>query len=335
MPGHLIGGRYRLGAVIGRGGMGVVWQARDELLHRDVAVKGLVRSAYHTAGEQQAARRRAIREARVAARLSHRNVIRVFDITEEDGCPWIVMEYLPVRSLDDLIEQEGPLSPAAAAAVGLGVLAALRAAHAAGIVHRDVKPANVLLAPDRVVLTDFGIAQESGTSALTTADMLMGSPSYIAPERARGEQCGPSADRWGLGALLYAAVEGRAPFDRGGGALASITAAVADEPEPAVHAGPLLWPVISGLLRKDPAERLDAAATERMLQRAAAAPAAATAGPAVVGAAAPRRWRHRAPVAALAGAVTVIDPAPGPRPDRKRGVAKHARRRVNLLSLAG
>jgi serine/threonine protein kinase len=254
--------------------MGVVWRAQDERLGRAVAVKELAWPANLSADKQRAAYRHAITEAQAAARLSHRNVVRVFDITEEGGCPWIVMELLPPWSLQDLIEQRGPLGPALTAEIGLGILAALRAAHAAGIVHRDVKPANVVLAPDRVVLTDFGIARVSGPSALTTADMLIGSPSYIAPERARGGQSGPPEDLWALGALLYAAVEGRAPFDRDGDALASLSAALADEPVPAAHAGPLLWPVISGLLRKDPAGRLEAAVAEQLLRRAAAAPAA-------------------------------------------------------------
>jgi eukaryotic-like serine/threonine-protein kinase len=252
--------------------MGVVWQGHDERLSRDVAVKGLDWPAYACAGERQAACRRAIREARVAARLSHRNVVQIFDITEEGGRPWIVMEFLPFWSLHDLVKQQGPLGPAWTARVGLGVLAALRAAHAEGIVHRDVKPANVLMTPDRVVLTDFGIARDAGPSALTTADMLFGSPSYIAPERARGGESGPPEDLWALGALLYAVVEGRAPFDRDGNAVASLSAALTDEPEPAAHAGPLLWPVISGLLRKDPNWRLGAAQAERMLRWAAAAP---------------------------------------------------------------
>jgi serine/threonine protein kinase len=203
----------------------------------------------------------------VTARLTHRNVIRIFDIIEEDGCPWIVMEFLPCGSLRDLIGEKGPLSPAQAAEVGLGILAALRAAHAEGIVHRDVKPANILMAPDRAVLTDFGIARSAESSVVTTVGLLVGSPSYIAPERARGGDSGPAEDLWGLGASLYAAVEGHGPFERDGGALASLTAVVADEPAPSGNAGPLLWPVISGLLRKDPEKRLDAATAERMLRR--------------------------------------------------------------------
>jgi serine/threonine protein kinase len=245
--------------------MGVVWRARDELLSRDVAVKELAWSAYSSAAEQQAACCRATREAQVTAQLNHHNVIRVFDIVEDDGCPWIVLELLPYRSLRDLIGEEGPLSPAEAAEVGLGILAALRAVHAKGIVHQDVKPANILMAPGRVVLTDFGIARAAGTSTPTTVGELIGSPSYIPPERAWGRQSGPPGDLWGLGASLYAAVEGHAPFDRDGGVLASLTAVVADELEPATHAGPL-WPVISGLLRKDPDKRFDAVEAERMLR---------------------------------------------------------------------
>lgn len=249
--------------------MGTVWRAADERLCRDVAVKEMTRLAWLSAADPQAARRRASREAAVAAGLSHRNVIQVFDVLEEDGWPWIVMELLPPWTLHDLIRRQGRLNPAQAAAVGLEILAALRAAHARGIVHQDVKPANILLAPGRVVLTDFGIARVAGAPALALADELIGSPSYIAPERALGGQAGPPADLWGLGASLYAAVEGRGPFDRGGDVQASLAAAVADDPAPAVHAGPLLWPVISGLLGKDPATRLDAAAAGERLRRAA------------------------------------------------------------------
>ena len=196
-PGRLLARRYRLSEVIGHGGMGVVWRARDELLDRDVAVKEVVWPANFTEHERQTACRRATREAQVAARLNHRNVIRIYDIVEEDDHPWIVMELLPYRSLRDIIRDEGPLSSAQAATVGLGILAALRAAHAEGIAHRDVKPANVLIGPeDRVVLTDFGIARATNTTTLNTAGMLIGSPSYIAPERARGSG-GPPAVRAG------------------------------------------------------------------------------------------------------------------------------------------
>jgi eukaryotic-like serine/threonine-protein kinase len=276
-PGRLLAGRYRLSEVIGHGGMGVVWRARDELLSRDVAVKEIVWPANLTEHERQTACHRATREAQMAARLNHPNVVRIYDIVEEDDHPWIVMEFLPYRSLRDIVRDEGPLTPPQAAKVGLGILAALRAAHAEGVEHRDVKPANVLIGPeDRVVLTDFGIARPADTTTLTTAGILIGSPSYIAPERARGGPSGAPGDLWGLGASLYAAVEGHPPFEREH-VLATLTAVVTDDPEPATRAGPL-WPVIDGLLRKNPDERLAAAETGQLLRRiAAAAPASASA----------------------------------------------------------
>ena len=300
----MVAGRYRLSAVIGRGGMGVVWQARDELLSRDVAVKEMIWPPSLTDPEQRAACRRATREAQVAARLNHRNVVRVFNIVEEDGCPWIVMELLPYRSLLDVIQDEGPLAPAEAAKVGLQILAALRAAHSEGIVHRDVKPANILIGPgNRVVLTDFGIAWAADSPAVTTAGVLLGSPSYIAPERARGGHSGAPGDLWGLGASLYTAVEGHPPFERAN-VLASITAVVTDELAPATHAGPL-WPVLSGLLRKDPDQRLDAAETERLLRVVSAAPAY------VVTPAAPSPRRSQGSLAAAVGSAALVVLAAG------------------------
>jgi eukaryotic-like serine/threonine-protein kinase len=269
-PGRLLSGRYRLTTVIGRGGMGTVWQGRDELLNRDVAVKEILWPPHFTEQEQRLACRRAVREAQMAGRLSHRNVVRIFDIVEDDGHPCIVMEYLPYRSLGELVLEDGPLPPDRAAAIGLDVLAALRAAHQEGILHRDVKPGNILICPDdRVVLTDFGIARAADSTTLTAGGTLLGSPAYIAPERARGGAgaAGAPGDLWGLGASLYAAVEGHPPFE-GNGALATLTAVVADEPELASHAGPL-WPVIEGLLRKDPDQRLDADTTGQLLRQVA------------------------------------------------------------------
>jgi eukaryotic-like serine/threonine-protein kinase len=267
-PERLLAGRYRLRAIIGRGGMGVVWQARDDLLGRDVAVKEIIWPAHLDAAEWDLARQRAQREAQMAARLSHPNVVGIYDVVDEDDRPWIIMELVPFRSLRDRVQADGPLTPAQAAQVGLGILAALRAAHKVGVLHRDVKPANVLIAPEgRVVLTDFGIARATDSPVLTGTGVLVGSPSYISPERARGSRAAAPADLWALGACLYAAVEGRPPFNREG-VLASLTAVVTEEPDPPVHAGPL-WPVISGLLRKDPGERLSAAQVEEMLQHLA------------------------------------------------------------------
>src|SRR5690349_21814480 len=276
---RLLAGRYRLGAVIGRGGMGTVWQARDELLNRDVAVKEIVWPPQMDPAEREVARGRAVREAQLAARLHHPNVVTVYDIVEEDDRPCIVMELVPFRSLREVIAEDGPVSPAQAARIGLSVLAALPAVHDAGLVHRDVKPANILLGPEgRIVLADFGIAKAADSPALTASGVLVGSPSYLAPERARGGIAGPAADLWALGASLFAAVEGRPPFERDG-VLASLTAVVADELDPAPHAGPLR-PVIEGLLDKNPARRPGIRRTEQLLLQAesAAGEQAATRG---------------------------------------------------------
>jgi hypothetical protein len=267
-PERVIAGRYRLHAVIGRGGMGTVWRARDELLNRDVAVKEIVWPSHPDAAARDVARRGAVREAQMAARIDHPNVVRVYDIVEGDDWTCIAMELLAYPSLRDVLREDGPLSPGEAARVGLGVLAALRVVHGAGVVHRDVKPANILLGPEgRVVLSDFGIAKSIDNPGLTTSGVLVGSPPYISPERARGGRAGTAADLWALGASLYAAVEGQPPFQRAD-VLASLTAVVADEPDPPAHAGPL-EPVISGLLRKDPDTRLDIDEAERMLRRIA------------------------------------------------------------------
>ncbi|HEX6518726.1 MAG TPA: serine/threonine-protein kinase [Streptosporangiaceae bacterium] len=265
-PERILAGRYRLLNMIGSGGMGAVWRAHDEVLGRDVAIKEIVFPPEMDPGERETARRRAVREAQLAARLLHRNIVAVYDIVEDHGRPAIVMELLPYRSLRDAIVQDGPLSPVEAARVGLGVLTALYAAHSAGVLHRDVKPANIVLGPEgRVILTDFGIAKAVDSPELTTTGMLVGSPSYTAPERARGENADEAADLWAVGASLYTAVEGRPPFDRGD-ALASLTAVVSDDPDPPVHAGPLR-PVIEGLLRKDPGNRLGIAEAAMMLHR--------------------------------------------------------------------
>jgi tRNA A-37 threonylcarbamoyl transferase component Bud32 len=310
-PERLLAGRYRLRAVIGRGGMGAVWRARDELLNRDVAVKEIIWPPYLDQAEQETARRRALREAQMAARLNHPNVVGIYDIVEEDGRPWIVMELIPFRSLHDIVREDGPLSPGQAAEVGLGILAALRAAHDAGVLHRDVKPGNVLLAPGgRVVLTDFGIARADGSPALTTSGVLVGSPSYISPERARGGQAGTAGDLWALGASLYAAVEGRPPFDREG-VLASLTAVVTDEPDPSTRTGPL-QPVISGLLRKDPGTRLGADEVEQMLRRVADGDGLLVEQPAGAGPEG-RAERDQPDTAALPAPVPDAEPAAEPR----------------------
>src|SRR4051794_31138924 len=252
--GRVVGGRYALTDVLGRGGMGTVWLATDQLLERQVALKEVTFSVDLRDEDRRVLRERTMREARAAARLVHPCVTTVYDVVEDGGKPWLVMERVSARSLQDILEDKGPLPPTAVARIGLDVLAALEAAHAAGIVHRDVKPANVLVDRDGGArLTDFGIATATGDSSLTTGGALIGSPSYMAPERANNEQPGPAVDLWSLGATLYAAVEGRPPFDRGE-AMATLMSVVSEHPAPMLRAGPLA-PVLTGLLTKDPARR--------------------------------------------------------------------------------
>ncbi|MER7415350.1 protein kinase [Micromonospora peucetia] len=264
---QLVADRYRLLSPLGQGGMGRVWKARDEVLHRDVAIKELVPPPSLTDEERREMRERSLREARAIARLNHINVVRVFDVLRTDGDPWIVMEYVPSKSLQDTLAEDGPVTPARAVEIGLGVLAALKSAHKAGVMHRDVKPGNVLLGDDgRVVLTDFGLATIPGDPNVTRTGMVLGSPAYISPERAREGTAGPEADLWSLGATLYAAVEGKSPYARP--SAISTLAALATEPmPPPKNAGPLK-PVLNGLLRKDPNERITAEVAEKLLRRA-------------------------------------------------------------------
>ncbi|WP_405930774.1 protein kinase domain-containing protein [Streptomyces sp. NBC_00827] len=266
---RLVAGRYRLLSVLGEGGMGTVWRARDEVLHREVAVKEVRAPVGQTVAQVERMYTRLEREAWAAARISARGVVTVHDVATDDGRPWIVMEFVRGRSLADAIGSQGALTPRETARIGAEVLAALRAAHGAGVLHRDVKPANVLLADDgRVVLTDFGIATVEGDSALTMTGELVGSPEYLAPERALGRNPGPASDLWSLGALLYAAVQGRSPFRRTT-ALSTLRAIVDDELPPPHRAGPLAS-VIEGLMRKDPDERMSAEQAEQELRLAGA-----------------------------------------------------------------
>ncbi|MFF9625859.1 serine/threonine-protein kinase [Streptomyces griseosporeus] len=262
---RVIAGRYRLLSPLGEGGMGTVWRARDEVLHREVAVKEVRAPAGLPASDVERMYARLEREAWAAARVASRNVVTVYDVATQDGRPWIVMELVRGISLAELLDAEGPITPQRAAHIGAEVLAALRAAHAVGVLHRDVKPANVLLSNDgRVVLTDFGIAMVEGSSALTMTGEVIGSPEFLAPERALGRRPGPESDLWSLGVLLYAAVEGHSPF-RQDTPLSTLRAIVDDELPPPRRAGPLT-PVIEALLRKDPAERVPAETAERDLR---------------------------------------------------------------------
>ncbi|MER6525013.1 serine/threonine-protein kinase [Streptomyces sp. NPDC001508] len=266
---RVIAGRYRLLSPLGEGGMGTVWRARDEVLRREVAVKEVRAPAGLPDPDVQRMYARLEREAWAAARVAHRSVVTVYDVAVEGGRPWIVMELVRGRSLADRLAADGPLPPQRVAYIGAEVLAALRAAHEAGVLHRDVKPGNVLLGSEgRVVLTDFGIATVEGSSALTMTGEMVGSPEFLAPERALGRTPGPESDLWSLGVLLYTAVEGVSPFRRD--TPLSTLRAVVDEEAPAMRrAGPLA-PVVEGLLRKDPAERLPADLVGQRLRLVAA-----------------------------------------------------------------
>jgi eukaryotic-like serine/threonine-protein kinase len=319
-----VGGRYRLLDALGNGGMGTVWRARDLVLDRDVAVKE-VRPPRGVSDEETAVlRERTRREARLAARLDHPSAVTVYDVVEEDDRPFVVMELVDARTLSEVVRTDGPLDARRTAEVGLALLGALEAAHARGIVHRDVKPGNVLLAADgRVVLTDFGIATSTEDSSITSTGLLLGSPAYIAPERARGGAPGPASDLWSLGATLFTAVEGRPPFE-GSEPLLTVTAVVTGDHAPFVAAGPLA-PVLEGLLEKDPQRRLDAAQARAALEGvlASAPPATATPSPR------PEAERQAGSTQALpltavhaaAGAPATVLPSPVRRPRRRRAGA--------------
>ena len=251
--GRVVAGRYRLLGLVGRGGMGRVWRAVDEVLGREVALKQVIVTET------------ALGEARALARLDHVGVVGVHDLLTEDGEPWIVMELLTGRTLAAALA-EGPLPVAEVARIALRVLDALHAVHQAGLVHRDVKPANIQLCDDgRVVLTDFGITSALDDETTMPAGGMAGSPAYLSPERARGDADGPESDLFSLGATLYAAVEGRPPFGTGD-PFSTLVAVVQQPPEPCRYAGPLR-PVLLGLLAKTPAERMTTTAARAGLLR--------------------------------------------------------------------
>jgi serine/threonine protein kinase len=265
---RVVGGRYRLGRMLGRGGMGAVWQADDTLLARRVALKEvwLPSAGDGPIDPSDPAVRRVIREAQAAARLRHPGIITVHDVIEENGRPWIVMELIDGRSLADVIAAQGLLSERQAAEVGLQVLDALRAAHREGVAHRDVKPANILLAENRVVLTDFGIATIHDETALTATGQMVGSPAYLAPERINGLPATAASDLWALGVTLHTAVTGASPFQRDS-TPATLMAVLNHRPAPPAHAG-RLWPLINGLLEKDPVRRLNVEQARTLLRNA-------------------------------------------------------------------
>ncbi len=282
----LVGGRYRLGRRLGTGGMGVVWEGEDTVLQRPVAVKAVDLPSHLTDDDRHSLRSRVLREARAAARIDHPATVRVFDVVDDGGRLYVVMELVRAPTLAEVVEERGPLSAPDAATLGLGVLGALEAAHQAGIVHRDVKPGNVMMLEDGgVKLADFGIASVKDDTRITSAGLVLGTPSYMAPEQATGQPTEAPADLWGLGALLYYGVEGVPPFDRGE-ALPTLNAVLHDAPRPMERADGL-EPTVTALLDKDPARRLSASQARKALQdvagrRAAApttvaAPASATA----------------------------------------------------------
>ena len=261
---RVIAERYELHDVLGRGGMGVVWRGQDRLLDRTVAVKEVVPPSTLFGDDRDAVKTRVLREARAAARLGHHGVVTVFDLVEAQDRIFIVMEFVEGPSLEELVTREGPLSPAVAADVGLQMLEVLEVAHADGIVHRDVKPGNVLIVQGgRVKLGDFGIASISGDPRITATGMVLGSPSFMAPEQARGETVGPATDLWGLGASLYFAVEGHAPF-RKDQPIPTLAAVLQEDPHPPEHADGLRR-VILDLLAKEPEARPSGRVLREML----------------------------------------------------------------------
>jgi eukaryotic-like serine/threonine-protein kinase len=277
-PGTLIGGRYALRTAVGHGGMGTVWRAADTVLRREVAVKEVVLPPGLAGSDAEAMYERTFREARAAAALSHPSVVQVFDVVTEEGRPWIVMELLDARSLADMVIEDGPLAPRAVAKIGIALLGALEVAHAAGVLHRDVKPANVLVTRDgRCVLTDFGVAKLPADIQLTTPGMVLGSPHFISPERALGHRFGPPSDLFSLGVTLYTAVEGRPPFDKGD-PLATMHSVVEDPPLPPQRCGPLV-DVLYGLMEKDPTRRWDVGSARGFLREMLAGPLAQNPGP--------------------------------------------------------
>ncbi|SNR50567.1 serine/threonine-protein kinase [Actinomadura mexicana] len=262
--------RYRLVSEIGQGANGTVWRGHDELLDRAVAIKELRVPDNLAEDDRVVFYRRTLREARAPAQLRTHSIVEVYDVVIEQGRPWIVMEMIEAPSLEQLIERSGPLPPERVAHIGRALLDALNTAHKAGIVHRDLKPSNVLLDGDRVVLTDFGLAFSSGSASLTKTGHFMGSPAYVAPEVAAGEKATPRSDLWSLGATLYAALEGRPPFEREN--VMATLSALANESTPAPQNAGALAPVITGLLEKNPTRRLSHARAVDRLERALTGP---------------------------------------------------------------
>ena len=262
---RLIAGRYRLRHVLGRGSMGTVWAAHDEVLRRDVAVKEILRPSGAPDDEAELLRERTLREARSAAALAHPNLVTLYDVVQVDGDPYVVMELVPSSSLAEVVRQRGPLTDVQGAVVADAVAAALEAAHRAGITHRDVKPGNVLVADDgRVKLTDFGIARNVAEATLTSRGITLGTPAFIAPEVAAGGAVSFAADQWSLGATLFAAMTGQQPYE-GANVLRTINEVVHGD-VPSASACGELEAVVAGLMVKEPAERIALAEVRRLVR---------------------------------------------------------------------
>jgi serine/threonine protein kinase len=265
--GQLIADRYRLEERVGSGAMGVVWRAQDELLRRTVAVKQLLVQSGVDGSEASA---RAMREGRIAARLQHPNAVTVYDAADVDGSPWLVMEFVPAPSLATVLAQRGNLKPDVVIRLGAQIASALAAAHAAGIVHRDIKPGNVLLAEDGTAkITDFGISRANNEAVLTATGLVCGTPAYLAPEVAKGEEPNAASDVFALGATLYTAVEGEPPFGFGDNTLALLHVVAAGQIRPPTVTGPLA-PILVSMLAADPAARPTMAQARASLMKAAA-----------------------------------------------------------------
>ena len=321
--GRLVAGRYRLGTRIGSGAMGVVWQAHDQRLHRIVAVKQLLLQPGLAAADTDEAKRRAMREGRIAARLQHPHAIAVYDVAEDDGQPWLVMEYLPSKSLSTVLSERGTLSPRDVASIGEQVASALTAAHNAGIVHRDIKPGNILLGDEGVVkITDFGISRATGDVTVTATGMLAGTPAYLAPEVAKGYDPGSPSDVFSLGSTLYAAIEGAPPFGLNENTIALLHQVASGKVVPPKQAGPLTA-LLMRLLRPEPEDRPTMAEAREALAAIAAgraAPEFPMAAPQV----SPPSWRGT-PVSsdlqtrAMSQQAAVNTPPPGTRIDVRPG----------------
>ncbi len=310
-----IGGRYELQGLLGQGGMGTVWRGIDTLLQRPVAVKRVELPLHLPEAERDTLRQRVLREARAAARVSHPRLVTIFDVVEEGGMVFLVQELVDAPTLKAIVGERGPLPPSEVAAIGRQLVDGLSAAHRNGVIHRDVKPSNVMVLPGSggIKLADFGIASLHGDPQITATGMIVGSPAYMAPEQAIGNKAGAPADLWSVGATLYFAVEGEAPFGRAD-TLSTLTAVVHEEPRSAVIAGPLA-PLLTRLLAKDPAARPEAAEVSSILGRVerSSSDETATASsptPEPTAVAAPAARRETTTVRPASSAITL---APAPR----------------------